>query len=112
MTPYLSLFGHSQKLIFDLGNLVDDIYTGAFNVTLTAAYFNLPDSAKAADVILPISARRSATNSSSVFTIPSEIATNNLTIPQTTTRAVFTVAATGQSEEEVSSESTYVAIVC
>lgn len=101
MTPYSTLFQHSQKIIFDLGNIVDSTYTAAFNVTLTATYFNATDSIDPADVILPISSRQSSINAASVFTVPSDIASNNLTLPRNTLRAVFTVAATGQSDEEV-----------
>lgn len=104
MTNYLSLFKQDQKIIFDLGNLISDVYTAAFNVTLTAAYFTADDSITPADLILPISARESAQNMPSVFTVPPDTASNDLTLPRNTKKAVFTVAATGQSDEEVSKE--------
>lgn len=102
MTNYLSLFKESQKIIFDLGNLIDNTYTAAFNVTLSAAFFSADDSIQPADLILPVSARQSASNASSVFTVPPETASNLLQIPRDAKRAVFTIAATGQSAEEVS----------
>lgn len=37
--PFLSLWRRQQKVIFDLGNLVDERYTAAFNATLTATFF-------------------------------------------------------------------------
>lgn len=101
MTNYLSLFKTNQKIIFDLGNLISDVYTAAFNVTLTAAFFVADDSITPADLILPVSERLSSQNMASVFTVPSDIASNVLTLPQNAKKAVFTVAATGQSEEEV-----------
>jgi hypothetical protein len=101
MTSYLSLFKRDQKLIFDLGNLIDSTYTGIFYTTLTAVYFTAEDSIVPADVILPVSAHKSAQNAASVFTVPSDVASWDLTLPRNAQRAVFTVAATGQSQEEV-----------
>lgn len=101
MTNYLSLFKQPQKIIFDLGNLVDDTYTAAFNVTLTASFFSAPDATSPADVILPVSAQQAAANAASVFTVPPDTASSLLTLPRNVRRAVFTVAATGQGQEEV-----------
>jgi hypothetical protein len=103
MTNYLSLFKQDQKLIFDLGNLIDDVYTAAFNVTLTAVFFTVDDSQTPADLILPVSERRAAENMASVFTLYNNTAANSLAIPRNTKKAVFTIAATGQSAEEVRS---------
>lgn len=100
MTSFLALFNHEQKIIFDLGNLVNGVYTAAFNVTLTAAFFSADDTIPPADLILPVSARKSVQNMPSVFTVPPGTASNALTLPRNTKRAVFTIAATGQSEEE------------
>ncbi|KAL1304575.1 hypothetical protein AAFC00_003547 [Neodothiora populina] len=101
MTSYSSLFREQQKIIFDLGNIVDSTYTASFNVTLTAIYFTASsDSVNLADLILPISAEQSANDAASVFTVPSDIASSNLSLPRNTLRAVLTVAATGQSNEE------------
>ncbi|KAK5127571.1 hypothetical protein LTR85_006911 [Meristemomyces frigidus] len=100
MTSYLSLFEQDQKIIFDLGNLITDVYTGDYNVTLTAAYFTADDSISPADLILPVSKRLSSQNMPSVFTIPGDTASNVVTLPQNVKKAVFTIAATGQSAEE------------
>lgn len=100
MTAYLSLFEKKQKIIFDLGNLINDIYTAPFNVTITASYFTANDSIVPADVIFPVSAHKGAQNKPSVFTVPPETASSVLTLPQNVKKAVFTIAATGQSEEE------------
>jgi hypothetical protein len=101
MTNYLSLFKRDQKLIFDLGNLIDDVYTGAFNVTLTAAFFTVGDSETPADLIIPVSKRSAAEDMASVFNLDEGAAVNSLMIPRNTKKAVFTIAATGQSSEEV-----------
>ena len=106
MTNYLSLFKENQKLIFDLGNLIDDVYTGAFNVTLTATFFTAKNTAKPADLILPVSKDQAAENMASVLDLSKDKAISSLTIPRNTKKAVFTIAATGQSNEEVSPQQT------
>lgn len=103
MTNYLSLFKSEQKIIFDLGNLVNNIYTAAYNVTLTASFFTADDSVVPADLILPVSGRQASQDQASVFMVPPQVASNSLTLPQNVKKAVFTIAATGQSEEEVRS---------
>jgi hypothetical protein len=100
MSAYLALFQKPQKVIFDLGNLVDDTYTGVWNTTLTASFFTAKDTVEAADVILPISARRSTANQSSAFVVPETPAINSLTLPQNARKAVFSISACGQAAEE------------
>jgi hypothetical protein len=99
MSQYNALWKQPQKLIFDLGNIVNDVYTGSFNATLTA-HFSNEGNARAADYILPISGKKSASNSSSAFTVPSDNTTVKYTIPATASRAVVAISACGQSEEE------------
>ncbi|KAF2117673.1 peptide N-acetyl-beta-D-glucosaminyl asparaginase amidase A-domain-containing protein [Lophiotrema nucula] len=100
MSNYLALFKQPQKIIFDLGNLVDDTYTGSWNTTLTATFFTAEDSVDAADVIVPISSRQSAANAPSGFVIPDTKAVNSLTLPQNAKKAVFSISACGQAAEE------------
>lgn len=92
----------SQTVIFDLGNLVDDTYTGLWNTTLTASFYNDENSIapEPASLILPISARKGAEQAASVFSIPSTNATNTISFPQNANRAVFTISAVGQAAEE------------
>ncbi|KAF2204742.1 hypothetical protein GQ43DRAFT_121191 [Delitschia confertaspora ATCC 74209] len=99
MSNLLVLFKEPQKIIFDLGNLVDDTYTGLFNTTLTATFFNA-ESTSPADIIVPVSAQRSASNSPSGFTVPDQQAVNTVTLPQNVKKAVFSIAACGQAAEE------------
>lgn len=101
MTNFSSLFKKEQKIIFDLGNLVNDVYTAAFNVTLTASYFTAPAEVRPADLILPISSHSASQNMASVFAVPPMQATDRLQLPQSERKAVFTIAATGQLGEEV-----------
>ncbi|PGH04440.1 hypothetical protein AJ79_07097 [Helicocarpus griseus UAMH5409] len=100
MSIYKSLWAESQKLIFDLGNLIDDTYTGWFNVTVTARFSLVHHKITTADVILPISAQRSAVNSSSWFNLPDDNATISHLIPDRASRAVVSISACGQSTEE------------
>ena len=101
MTSYLALLKQEQKLIFDLGNLIDHLYTAAYNVTLTASYFTADDSITPADLIIPVSGRNASQDKPSVFMLPPDNASNTLTLPKNIRKAVFTVAATGQIDEEV-----------
>lgn len=99
MSQYNALWKQPQKLIFDLGNIITDVYTGSFNATLTA-HFSNEGNARAANYILPISGMKSASNSSSAFTVPSDNTTVKHTIPAAASRAVVSISACGQSEEE------------
>lgn len=101
MTSYLSLFKQNQKLTFDLGNLIDDIYTAPLNVTLTAVFFNVSNHEPPADLIIPVSPRESNGNAPSIFQTPNETAISSLVIPRNTKKAIFTISATGQQDEEV-----------
>ncbi|KAF1835090.1 hypothetical protein BDW02DRAFT_523995, partial [Decorospora gaudefroyi] len=101
MSSYLTLFKKQQKIIFDLGNLVDDTYIGLWNTTLTATFFTVADDAiDPADIILPVSARKSAEDSPSAFIVPETRAVNSIILPQNAKKAVFTIAACGQAAEE------------
>ncbi|KAI0108216.1 peptide-N4-(N-acetyl-beta-glucosaminyl)asparagine amidase A [Daldinia grandis] len=102
MTEYLYFWKSPQKLIFDLGNLVDDKYTGSFNATLTATFFmaDIGPGKPPADLVIPISARKGGANGASQFTLPADDATNTISFPRNANRAVFTVSANGQASEE------------
>jgi Peptide N-acetyl-beta-D-glucosaminyl asparaginase amidase A len=99
MTQYRSLWKSPQTIIFDLGNLIDSTYTGSYNTTLTAS-FTKENSGRVADVIYPISALKGADNAASAFTVPSDNASVNLTFPKNAQRAVVSISACGQSDEE------------
>lgn len=100
MSEYLYFWNSSQTIIFDLGNLIDNTYTGAFNTTLTATFSTSNDTVEPASVIIPISARKGAANAASVFSLPAENATNTIGFPRNANRAVFSVSACGQATEE------------
>ncbi|KAI9892279.1 MAG: hypothetical protein M1814_001738 [Vezdaea aestivalis] len=94
----LALFQQPQTLIFDLGNLIDDTYTAPFNATLTATFSKAELGAQRADSILAISARRQ--NLSSAFTLPSDVAASTINFPQNVRKAVVSLSACGQADEE------------
>lgn len=100
MEQYNALWATDQKIIFDLGNLVDSTYTGPFFTTLTATFFTVPDSQPTADTILPISAEQSGVNMGSAFTVPSQNASVSYKLPQNVERAVISLSACGQIAEE------------
>jgi len=100
MSEFMYFWNSPQKLIFDLGNLIDSTYTGAFNTTLTATFFTSQETVEPAALIIPISARNGAASAASLFTLPSDNATNTISFPRNTNRAVFSVSACGQSTEE------------
>ncbi|KAF2101082.1 hypothetical protein NA57DRAFT_65370 [Rhizodiscina lignyota] len=100
MSALLSLFKEPQKLIFDLGNLIDQTYTGPFNTTLSATYFMEANTPAAADMVIPVSGRMSSSNQPSAFVLPAVTAINNLTLPRNIKKAYFTLSACGQANEE------------
>ncbi|KAL1797239.1 hypothetical protein ACET3X_003845 [Alternaria dauci] len=100
MSGYLALFKTPQKIIFDLGNIVDDTYTGLWNTTLTATFFTAEDAIEPADVIIPISARKAGENVSSAFVVPQSRAVNSVVLPMNAEKAVFSISACGQAAEE------------
>lgn len=106
MTAYSSLLKEEQKVIFDLGNLVDDNYTGSFNATLTATFYTPPPAAvpkgfpSPANAIFPISCHNSAENQPSHYHLPQDRAKNAIFIPPNTIRATVSISASGNAAEE------------
>lgn len=100
MTAYNSLLRQQQKVILQLENLYDSVFTGNFNVTITAVYYNDGAIVHPADAILPISSLSSAEDKTSVFSLPEDDATVALTFPRNVERAVVSVFASGSGREE------------
>ncbi|KAK5661409.1 hypothetical protein OQA88_11308 [Cercophora sp. LCS_1] len=105
MTQYLYFWKQPQKIVFDLGNLINEKYTGIFNTTMTATFYwsdVTTDTAPPSDLIIPISARQSSAekNPISLFVVPAQNATNTIAFPRNVRRAVFSVSANGQALEE------------
>ena len=100
MEQYDVLWKLPQKIIFDLGNLMDDTYTGSYNTMLTATFFTVPNTNPTANIILPISAKLSAVNKPSAFSIPSQNASVAYQLPRNIKRAIASLSACGQFTEE------------
>ncbi|KAG7129477.1 hypothetical protein HYQ45_011341 [Verticillium longisporum] len=105
MTEFLALWRSPQTIIFELGNLVDETYTGSFNCTLTATFFKSQvtrqhQGGTPADMIIPISAKNGASGKGSAWSLPSEQAVSTIYFPQHANRAVFSLSANGQMAEE------------
>ncbi|KAL1875791.1 hypothetical protein Daus18300_002982 [Diaporthe australafricana] len=102
MSHYMALWKQPQQVIFDLPNSLTDILTGVYNTTLTATFFNAPQGVTPADTVIPISSRQANNGSQpSVFSIPDQIASNVITdFPRNAVKAIFSVSATGQGNEE------------
>ena len=104
MTPFLSLWKNPQTVIFDLENIVNDIYTGPLDTTLTATFFKLSFSRGShqapADLILPITRQTGSEGKPSQFTYPEQDPTVEVAFPRNVNRAVFSVDVKGQGDEE------------
>lgn len=103
MTIFDKLMREEQKIIFDLGNVVDgDLYTGIYNITLEALYYDdkYSEGFHPAELIYPISNLTSAENQTSVFSLPDDDGSVTLTLPRNIKTAVVSLMASGNSAEE------------
>ncbi|KAJ4415930.1 hypothetical protein N0V82_007051 [Gnomoniopsis sp. IMI 355080] len=98
-----TLLREEQKIILDLGNVVDGVlYTGSYNVTLEALYFDdtYTQGFHPAELIYPISNLSASENKSSVFSLPDDSGSVSLSLPRNIETAVVSLLASGNSEEE------------
>src|SRR6202043_3625166 len=89
-----------QKVIIELDNLYDSVFTGNFNVTITALYYDDHVGLTPADKIYPISSQSSSKNQTSVLSLPDQNATVSFTLPKNMVRAVVSILASGNGAEE------------
>lgn len=103
VSSFLPLWRQPQKVIFDLGNLLNENLDGVFNTTLEVTFFQAPGGLPSnADKIIPIS-RRVGLNESqpSVFNTADVNATTIVTdFPRNARKAIFTIQSCGQIDEE------------
>jgi len=111
--------GEAQKLIFELNNIIDgDRYTGVFNATLEALYFDDVYEGRDADRdgdgninrngltpashIYAISTQSSSSNETSLFSLSSVNSSGavDLTLPRNAATAVVSIMASGNAAEE------------
>jgi hypothetical protein len=104
LSTYVRLWQKKQKFVFDLGNQVNEKLTGTYKVTAKLTFFKKTrrrdPSAPIADMVYPISMKNKDTGLPSAFMYPQDQPGENITLPRNIKRAVFTVAATAQGEEE------------
>ncbi|KAH7419703.1 peptide N-acetyl-beta-D-glucosaminyl asparaginase amidase A-domain-containing protein [Cadophora sp. MPI-SDFR-AT-0126] len=106
MSHLMSLWKVPQKVIFDLPNQTNVNITGTYMTSLTATFFSASEPVDAANVILPLSAKRGINESlPSTFIVPSTTQNATITlsagsIPRNAKRAIVSIAATGQGDEE------------
>ncbi|KAK9458135.1 peptide N-acetyl-beta-D-glucosaminyl asparaginase amidase A-domain-containing protein [Dipodascopsis uninucleata] len=101
VTRFISLLRQEQPFVFEMGNLVDDTYTGKFAIKLTAEFYYAPDqTGDDADIIIPVSTKRSKEGKPSHFSIPQDKAEATIILPKTTRKAVALISASGNAGEE------------
>lgn len=75
--------------------------TGQWDTTIIVTFFSAPHGIKAADMIIPISARQGLNASAaSVFSVPESNASITIAFPRNANRAVFSLSSCGQASEE------------
>lgn len=100
VTVFDSLLRSEQKIIMGLDNLHDSVFTGSYNVTITALYYNDGEKLTPADVILPISSKSSDQGKTSVISLPDGNASTPIIFPRNVERAVVSILASGNGAEE------------
>lgn len=100
MTAFDTLLRSNQKVIMQLDNLSNSVFTGNYNVTITAMYYNDRQTLSPADEIMAISSKSSAKNASSVLSVPDQNATMHYEFPRNVERAVVSFLASGNGAEE------------
>ncbi|KAI0128313.1 peptide N-acetyl-beta-D-glucosaminyl asparaginase amidase A-domain-containing protein [Xylariales sp. AK1849] len=103
VSVFHSMLVEEQTIIFDLANVIDgDLYTAAYNVTIEALYFddNYEAGFNPAEKIYPISTLASSENTTSVFSLPDDSGSVNVTLPRNIESAVVSITASGNSAEE------------
>lgn len=102
MTPYVSLWNRPQTIIFDLGNIVNDIYTSPFNTSLVARFWTEATPPTTADLILPISTNLGSQGKPSIFNAGDANSSVSVlqNLPRNTGKAVVSISACGQIGEE------------
>lgn len=103
VSVFHTLFTQDQKVFLSLDNVLQDgLYTGSYEVTIEALYFDdvyTPNFAPA-DEIHPISKLASGQNTTSEFSLPADSGSVNLTLARNIKQAVVSIIATGNGAEE------------
>lgn len=100
MTPFNALWQEHQTVFFELGNLVNDIYTASFNTTLTLTFWQKDQAERTADLILPIKSQNDFVSQQGRAVAHRSGAASVQTLPKVVDRATVSIAACGQIGEE------------
>ncbi|WP_441247625.1 peptide-N4-asparagine amidase [Kitasatospora sp. McL0602] len=101
ITAFTPLLRTPQPVVVDLGNLVNDTYTGVFHMTMTVTYYQADRAnppADTADQVLPVSQSSTAPGWWNLG--KGQSATSTLTFPRNLTQAHLQVYARGGGCEE------------
>ncbi|WP_110670152.1 peptide-N4-asparagine amidase [Streptomyces tateyamensis] len=101
LTPFVPLLRTAQPLVVDLGNIVNDTYTGIYHMTLTVTYYQADrahPAAATADQVLPVS--QSSTAAGWWTLSKGQTASTALRFPRNLTGAKLQVYARGGGCEE------------
>ncbi|KAH8834855.1 peptide N-acetyl-beta-D-glucosaminyl asparaginase amidase A-domain-containing protein [Flagelloscypha sp. PMI_526] len=101
VTHFLPLFAQAGDFMMDFSNIVDSglLLDGAFDVIISATFYQGARSPHAADIIIPLS--NLASNVANYFSIDSDAgATVNVTVPESATEAYVEIVCSGNSAEE------------
>ena len=101
MDMYNALWNEEQTIIFDLPNIVNNVYTGLLHTKLMATFSSQQEGSNIhANTILPISAGRSTQGKGSAFMLPGDQASTSYKLGKNIDRAVVSLSACGQQAEE------------
>lgn len=102
ISRYIPLLRTPQPLVVDLGNIVNDTYTGIYHMTLTVTYYQADHrhpAAQTADQVIPVS--QGATTSAGWWSLTNgQTASQQVTFPRNMTNATLEVFARGGGCEE------------
>lgn len=102
ISRFIPLLHTPQPLVVDLGNIVNDTYTGIYHMTLTVTYYQADHrhpAAQTADQVVPVS--QGGTTSAGWWSLTTgQTATQSVTFPRNLTNATLEVFARGGGCEE------------
>ena len=97
VTEYSEIFKSKQKVVVSLDNVVNDLYTGIFNITVTLDFYHGAKPPEAADKIIPLS---KCDDYYGWFTLPEESSSTPITLSQNVNRAEVVAYISPHSKDE------------
>jgi hypothetical protein len=103
LTRFIPLLRSPQPLVVDLGNLVNDTYTGVYHITMTFTYYETTrayPAAHTADDVIPVSGPDATTQAGWWTLNAGQSATTSVTLPRNTDDLQMDVYARGGGCDE------------